>query len=71
VTTAQQQTATAVLHVGGMYRGSENAVVEAVLRRRPGVLDVEGNAAAQTVIFAYETGVNRPVAAEDPAASST
>jgi hypothetical protein len=28
-------------------------------------------ATMQIVIFAYETGVNRPIAAEDPAASST
>ena len=37
-----------------MYRGSENAVVEAVLRRRPGVLDVEGNAAAQTASVTFD-----------------
>ncbi|MBA3264163.1 MAG: cation transporter [Thermoleophilaceae bacterium] len=48
MTTAEKQTPTAVLHVGGMYRGSENAVVETVLARRPGVLDVEGNAAGQS-----------------------
>jgi Cu2+-exporting ATPase len=54
VTTTEQQTATAVLHVGGMYRGSENAVVEAVLHRRPGVLEVEGNAAAQTAKVTFD-----------------
>ena len=54
MTTAQQQTATAVLHVGGMYRGSENLVVEAVLGRRPGVLDVEANAAAQTATVSFD-----------------
>jgi P-type Cu2+ transporter len=55
VTTAQDsRAATAVLHVGGMYRGSENAVVEAVLRRRPGVLDVEANSASQTANVTYD-----------------
>ena len=57
MTTAQKQTATAVLHVGGMYRGSENAVVEAVLGRRPGVLRVEGNAAAQTATVTFDPSV--------------
>jgi Cu2+-exporting ATPase len=37
-----------------MYRGSENAVVETVLRRRPGVVDVEGNAAAQTASVTFD-----------------
>jgi Cu2+-exporting ATPase len=54
---ATQEAATAVLHVGGMYRGSENAVVEAALRRRPGVLDIEGNAAAQTATVTYDPSV--------------
>ncbi|MGH2797991.1 MAG: cation transporter, partial [Thermoleophilaceae bacterium] len=49
--------ATAVLHVGGMYRGSENAVVETLLRRRPGVLSVEANAAAQSAKVAYDPNV--------------
>ena len=39
---------TAVLHTGGIYRGSEHLVVEEALRRRPGVLAVEANPAAQT-----------------------
>src|SRR5215207_6075089 len=56
-TARQRHTATAVLHVGGMYRGSENAVVEAVLRRVPGLLDVEGNAAAQTATVTYDPSV--------------
>ena len=51
---AERQTDKAVLHVGGMYRASENAVVEAVLRRRPGVVGVEGNAAAQTATVTFD-----------------
>jgi Cu2+-exporting ATPase len=57
MTTAEQQTATAVLHVGGMYRASEHAVVEAVLRRRPGVLEVEGNATAQSATVTFEPSI--------------
>jgi P-type Cu2+ transporter len=57
VTTAETQATTAVLHVGGMYRGSENAVVEAALRHRPGVLAVEGNAAAQTATVMFDPSV--------------
>src|SRR5262245_37262371 len=48
--------ATVVLHVGGLYRSSEKAVVEAVLGRRPGVLQVEANPVAQTATVTYETG---------------
>jgi Cu2+-exporting ATPase len=57
MTAASTQMATAVLHVGGMYRGSESAVVEAVLRRRPGVLEVEGNAAAQSATVSFDPSV--------------
>ncbi len=46
--------ATTVLHVGNLYRGSENAVVEATLRRRPGVIALEGNAAAQSATVTYD-----------------
>jgi Cu2+-exporting ATPase len=48
--------ATVVLHVGGMYRGSEKAVVESALRRRPGVLQVEANPVAQTANVTYDAG---------------
>jgi Cu2+-exporting ATPase len=48
--------ATVILHVGGLYRGSEKAVVEAVLGRRPGVLRVEANPVAQTATVTYDTG---------------
>ena len=43
-----------VLHVGGLYRASEKAVVEAALRRRPGVLSVEANPVAQTATVTYD-----------------
>jgi len=45
---------TVVLHVGGLYRGSEKAVVETALRRRPGVLSVEANPVAQTATVTYD-----------------
>jgi Cu2+-exporting ATPase len=57
MTTASPETTTAVLHVGGMYRGSEAAVVEAALRRRPGVHEIEGNAAAQTATVTFDPSV--------------
>ena len=49
--------ATTVLHVGGMYRASEKAVVESVLRRRPGVGIVEANPVAQTATVTFDTSV--------------
>jgi Cu2+-exporting ATPase len=57
MTTATDPPATAVLHVGGMYRGSEDAVVEAALARRPGVLAVEASAAAQSATVTYDPAV--------------
>ena len=57
MSTTETQAATAVLHVGGMYLGSENAVVETALRHRPGVLAVEGNAAAQTATVTFDPSV--------------
>jgi P-type Cu2+ transporter len=57
MTTTTESPATAVLHVGGMYRGSEDAVVEAVLARRPGVLAVEASAAAQSATVTYDPAV--------------
>ena len=47
--------ATVVLHVGGQYRASEQAVVERVLGRRPGVRLVEANPAAQTATVTFDT----------------
>jgi Cu2+-exporting ATPase len=52
----QVKPATVVLHVGGVYRGSEKTVVEAALGRRPGVLQVEANAVAQTATVTYDVG---------------
>jgi Cu2+-exporting ATPase len=54
MTTTTESPAKAVLHVGGMYRGSEDAVVEAALARRPGVLAVEASAAAQSATVTYD-----------------
>ncbi len=47
--------ATAVLHVGGMYRGSEKSVVERALGRRPGVVGVEANPVGQTATVTFDT----------------
>ncbi|MDP9207622.1 MAG: heavy metal translocating P-type ATPase [Actinomycetota bacterium] len=46
--------ATAVLDVHPMLRGSEKAVVEAVLGRRPGVELVEANPVSQTATVVYD-----------------
>ncbi|MGH3031186.1 MAG: heavy metal translocating P-type ATPase [Gaiellaceae bacterium] len=48
------RTTTAVLHVGGINRGSEHAVVMRTLARRPGVLGVEANPVAQTATVTYD-----------------
>src|SRR5688572_16244492 len=47
-------TETVTLHTGGLHYGSEKAVVEEVLGRRPGVIEVEANAAAQTATVSFE-----------------
>jgi len=47
--------ASTVLHVGGMYRGSEKNVAERVLRYRPGVISVEANPVAQTANVTFDT----------------
>jgi P-type Cu2+ transporter len=47
--------ATAVLDVRPMLRGSEKAVVEAVLGRRPGVERVEANPVSQTATVVFDT----------------
>jgi len=46
--------ATAVLHVGGLNWATEKAVVERVLRRRPGVQRVEANPVAQTATVSFD-----------------
>ena len=48
-------TATAVLHVDGMYRATEKSVVESVLGRRRGVVAVEANPVSQTANVTYIT----------------
>src|SRR3989440_2272967 len=46
--------ASVVLHTGGIYRGSEKAVVEKALSSRAGVLAVEANPVAQTANVTYD-----------------
>jgi Cu2+-exporting ATPase len=45
---------TTVLHVGGMHRASEKAVVESALSHRPGVVAVEANPVAQTANVSFD-----------------
>ena len=48
---------TVVLHVGGLQYASEQAVVESVLRRRPGVVSVEANPVSQTATVRFDPSV--------------
>lgn len=48
---------TSVLDVSGLRWASSAAVVEAALRRRPGVISVEVNAVGQTATVVYDPGV--------------
>lgn len=50
---ATKERGTAILDVRPMLRGSEKAVVEAVLGRRPGVERVEAHPVAQTATVTY------------------
>src|SRR5690349_21790901 len=50
---AERAFETVVLHAGGQFRASEKAVVEATLRRHPGVVSVEANPVAQTATVRY------------------
>ena len=45
---------TTTLHVGGLHYASEKAVVEQVLGRRPGVVDVQANPVAQTATVTFD-----------------
>lgn len=45
---------TTTLHVGGLHYASEKGVVERVLGRRPGVLEVEANPVAQTATVTFD-----------------
>ncbi|WP_280304489.1 heavy metal translocating P-type ATPase, partial [Nocardia neocaledoniensis] len=47
-------TATVVLHVGGVLRASSHLVLTRALGRRPGVLQVDTNPAAQTATVTYD-----------------
>jgi P-type Cu2+ transporter len=51
---ATKERSTAILDVRPMLRGSEKAVVEAVLGRRPGVERVEANPVSQTATVVYD-----------------
>jgi Cu2+-exporting ATPase len=51
---AAKERSTAILDVHPMLFGSEKAVVEAVLERRPGVERVEANPVAQTATVIYD-----------------
>ena len=52
--TATRDAETTVLHVGGMGRASEKAVVESALSHRPGVVAVEANPVAQTANVSFD-----------------
>ena len=45
---------TTILHVGNLHWATEKAVVEAVLRRVPGVEQIEANPVAQTATVTYD-----------------
>jgi Cu2+-exporting ATPase len=51
---ATTERSTAILDARPMLLGSEKAVVEAVLGRRPGVERVEANPVAQTATVVYD-----------------
>ena len=57
--------ATAVLHTGGVYRGSEHLVVERGLARLPGVLDVEANPVSQTATVSFDADVTSVAALQE------
>jgi Cu2+-exporting ATPase len=47
----------AVLEVGGLHWATSSPVVEKALLRRPGVLEVDANAASQTATVSYDASV--------------
>ncbi|MEP7115018.1 MAG: heavy metal translocating P-type ATPase, partial [Ilumatobacteraceae bacterium] len=47
---------TTVLHVGNLHWATEKAVVESLLKRLPGVEQVEANPVAQTATVTYDSG---------------
>ena len=56
VTTTKGRRARAVLHVGGLHYASEKGVVERMLGRQPGVIDVDANPVAQTATVTFDPG---------------
>lgn len=57
--------ASTVVEVGGLNWASERSVIEAVLRRRPGVLAVDANPVAQTATVTYDPAVTNVVDLRD------
>jgi Cu2+-exporting ATPase len=57
MTMTEQDATRVVLDVRGLSWATESNVVEAVLRRRPGVQQVEANLVAQTATVTYDPGV--------------
>jgi Cu2+-exporting ATPase len=55
-TAASHARETTVLHVGGLHYATQKSVVEHVLGRQPGVLDVDANPVAQTATVTYDPG---------------
>ena len=53
----ERETASAVLHVGGLHYASEKAVVERKLGAQPGVLAVEANPVAQTANVVFDPAI--------------
>ena len=53
----ERETASAVLHVGGLHYASEKAVVEGKLGAQPGVLAVEANPVAQTASIVFDPAI--------------
>ena len=51
-----RDSATVVLHVGGLRFATEKAVVERVLSGRPGVISVSANPLAQTATVSFDPG---------------
>jgi Cu2+-exporting ATPase len=54
MSTTTAESATVVLHVGGLQYASEQSVVETVLGRRPGVISVDANPVAQTATVTFD-----------------
>ena len=55
-TTHPEHSESVVLHVGNLQYASEKSIVERVLGRRPGVLQVDANPVAQTATVFYDPG---------------